>query len=96
MLTGFKDLKCALVGNIPTRAFSARLHALVADYSYEYEQTDDLPSLEKIIKDESYAAYTVTYPFKEAVIPYLDEISDTARRVRSVQVRAARLRFIVI
>lgn len=84
MLTGFKDLKCALVGNIPTRAFSARLHALVADYSYEYEQTDDLPSLEKIIKDESYAAYTVTYPFKEAVIPYLDEISDTARRVRSV------------
>ena len=84
MITGFKGRKYALVGNIPSRAFSTRLHGMIADYEYTYVETKDETALAGLLKDESYSGYTVTYPFKRTVIQYLDELSEEARRCGAV------------
>ncbi len=84
MITGFKDRKYALVGNIPSRAFSTRLHGMIADYEYVYTEIKDESSLAEVLSDESYSGFTVTYPFKRSVIPYLDELSEEARRCGAV------------
>ena len=84
MLTGFKDKKFALVGDIPSRAFSTRLHGMIADYDYSYIEAKDEKTLAALLRDESYSGYTVTYPFKRTVMPYLDEVSDEAQKIGAV------------
>ncbi|MBQ7669244.1 MAG: hypothetical protein IJS45_00815 [Clostridia bacterium] len=79
MLTGFKSKKYALLGNVPSRAFSTRLHGMLADYQYEYIPTAK-STLREIISDTSYDGFNITYPLKEAIIPYVTELSDAALR----------------
>lgn len=89
MLTGFKDKKFALIGNVPTRAFSIRLHGMLADYRYDYVSTPK-SSLKEIISDTSYDGFNITYPLKEAVMPYITEFSDAALRAGCVNAAVRR------
>ena len=83
MLTGFKDKKYAIIGDVKDRPIPARLHRMIADYSYEcipVKKSD----LKMTLKDESFDGFNLTYPLKSAVMPYLDETSETASRIGAV------------
>ena len=66
-----------------SHSFSREIHNMLFDYDYELcEVAED--QLDSFMKQHDFKAINVTIPYKEAVIPYLDEISDTARRIGAV------------
>ena len=75
--------KYGCIGKKLTHSFSKEIHSKLADYTYELiELTEEqLPSF---LTEKAFAAVNVTIPYKQAVIPYLDEVSDVARRVGAV------------
>lgn len=75
--------KYGCIGKRLTHSFSKEIHARLADYTYELIELseEELPSF---LTKKEFAAVNVTIPYKQAVIPYLDEISDVARRIGAV------------
>ena len=71
------------VGKKLTHSFSKEIHAKLADYTYELIELseEELPSF---LTRKEFCAVNVTIPYKQAVIPYLDELSDVARRIGAV------------
>ena len=71
------------IGKKLTHSFSKEIHARLADYTYELiELTEE--QLPAFMTQKAFAAVNVTMPYKQAVIPFLDEISDVARRIGAV------------
>ena len=72
-----------IIGKTLTHSFSKEIHERLADYEYERMELseDELPSF---LTERGFAAVNVTMPYKQTVIPYLDEISDVARRIGAV------------
>ena len=64
-------------------SFSAEIHALIGDYDYRLREVakDDL---DDFMRTRDFKGINVTIPYKKSVIPYLYEMSDTARRIGSV------------
>ena len=72
-----------LLGERLGHSFSPRLHALLG--GYEYGLTELPPTaLRAFFARRDFRGINVTIPYKQAVIPYLDTLSDTARRTGSV------------
>lgn len=71
------------IGERLTHSFSKIIHSQIADYNYELKEIakDDLDSF---MKAADFKAINVTIPYKQAVIPYLYEISDTAKKIGAV------------
>ncbi len=72
-----------LIGERLGHSHSKTLHYFLADYSYElwsmpYEAVDDF------MRNGSFDGMNVTIPYKKTVLPYLTEISDTAKRIGAV------------
>ena len=83
MITGKKILRCGLVGEKLSHSFSPQIHARLADYSYKlFEMSED--EVGAFIRGGEFDAVNVTIPYKKTVMPYLDEISDEALRIGSV------------
>ena len=72
-----------LLGQRLGHSYSPQLHALLADYSYDLWPTapQDVPAL---MRGRDFDGMNVTIPYKQAVMPYLDELGDAARRVGCV------------
>ena len=72
-----------LIGRTLGHSFSAkffsgkfRAEQIDADYNlFEIESIDMLPAL---VKERELEGFNVTIPYKESVIPYLDELSEEA------------------
>lgn len=64
-------------------SFSKIIHARLADYEYELRELTPC-ELDGFMKAKNFRAINVTIPYKQAVIPYLDEIDDIARRIGAV------------
>lgn len=76
-------MKYGLIGEHLKHSYSCEIHAQIADYEYELHEL--LPSgLGGFLKKREFNAINVTIPYKQDVIPYLDEISDTAKRIGAV------------
>lgn len=76
-------MEYGLIGEHLGHSYSREIHEIIADYSYELcELKPD--KLEAFLKKQDFCAVNVTIPYKQAVIPYLDEISDTAKRIGAV------------
>ncbi len=74
---------CGLIGEHLMHSYSCEIHAMLADYEYKLiELAPD--ELGKFLKSKSFDAINVTIPYKQAVIPYLDEISPTAKSIGAV------------
>ena len=71
------------IGKTLTHSFSKEIHARLADYAYELIELSE-EELGPFLTAKEFAAINVTIPYKQAVIPYLDEISDVARRIGAV------------
>ena len=76
-------MKYGLIGERLGHSFSKEVHAALASYEYELKEIahKDLPSF---MTNKSFNAINVTIPYKEAVIPFLDVISDEARSMGAV------------
>ncbi len=71
------------IGEHLSHSFSKEIHARLRDYSYELYEI--APSdVEAFIKTKKFNAINVTIPYKQTVIPYLDEISEQAKEIGAV------------
>lgn len=76
-------MKYGLIGERLGHSFSREIHAKIADY--EYELLELAPSeVGPFLEKKEFNAINVTIPYKETVIPYLDEISEDAKKIGSV------------
>ena len=71
------------IGKRLTHSFSRDIHARLADYKYELIELAE-EEIKPFFTEKSFEAVNVTIPYKETVIPYLDEISDIAKRIGAV------------
>jgi len=76
-------LHCGLLGRKLGHSYSPALHKLLADYEYLlYEREPE--QVEDFIKNGSWDALNVTIPYKKTVVPFMDELSEMARELGSV------------
>lgn len=74
-------MRCGLLGKTLAHSYSPQIHAQLADYSYElFERGED--EIAELLKKAD--GLNVTIPYKQTVMPYLDELSDTAKGIGSV------------
>ena len=83
MIIGKENFKCGLIGENLSHSFSPEIHSHLADYSYKlFEMSEN--EVECFLKTADFDAINVTIPYKKTVMPYLDEISDEALSIGSV------------
>jgi shikimate dehydrogenase len=76
-------MKCGLLGRKLGHSYSPAIHALLGDYEYSlYEKEPD--ELVSFLRESDWDGINVTMPYKQAVIPYLDELSNRAKKVGCV------------
>ena len=76
-------LKCGLLGQKLGHSYSPAIHGMLADYDYQLFEREP-EQLEDFLKNGGWDGINVTIPYKKAVLPYCAELSDTARRIGSV------------
>lgn len=72
-----------LIGEKLGHSFSREIHAKIASYPYQLVELAP-QELDRFMKKRKFTAINVTIPYKQAVIPYLDEIDENARRIGAV------------
>ncbi len=83
MIKGKQNIKCGLIGEKLSHSFSPQIHKKLADYSYtlfELEEKD----IQAFLNSDLFDSTNVTIPYKKTVMPFLDEISNEALRIGSV------------
>ena len=65
------------IGEHLVHSFSKEIHNKIGTYDYILREVarDDL---DRFMTERDFAAINVTIPYKQAVIPYLEEMSETA------------------
>lgn len=76
-------MKYGLIGEHLRHSFSKEIHEMIGFYEYELKEISN-GELDDFMRKKDFLAINVTIPYKEKVIPYLDEISDVARRIGAV------------
>lgn len=76
-------MKYGLIAEHLGHSFSKIIHSMLADYDYELcELAPD--ELDGFMTARGFSAINVTIPYKQAVIPYLDFVSEQARLIGAV------------
>ena len=76
-------MKYGCIGEKLAHSFSKEIHNLIADYDYELVEIEK-DDLKDFMLKKDFEAINVTIPYKEAVIPYLDEIDEPAKKIGAV------------
>ena len=71
------------IGKKLTHSFSKEIHAKLADYEYELIELNE-DKIEAFFREKNFSAINVTIPYKQTVIPYLDSLSNVAKRIGAV------------
>lgn len=72
-----------LLGGKLSHSYSPLIHSYLGSYEYKlYEKSPD--ELEEFLQSGSFDGLNVTIPYKKAVIPYCARLSDTAKKLGSV------------
>ncbi|MBR1456756.1 MAG: shikimate kinase, partial [Oscillospiraceae bacterium] len=75
--------RCGLLGEKLGHSYSPAIHAMLDDYAYPlYERSPE--ELDAFLRGGDWDGLNVTIPYKKTVLPYCDELSETARRIGSV------------
>lgn len=76
-------MKYGLIGEKLGHSFSKVVHSKIADYDYDLCEIsrDDI---DDFMKKRDFYGINVTIPYKQTVIPYLDEISEEAKSIGAV------------
>ena len=76
-------MRCGLLGEKLGHSYSPQIHAELGDYKYLlYEKAPD--EVEDFVRRGDWHGLNVTIPYKKTVIPFCDELSETARAIGSV------------
>lgn len=78
-----KKLRYGLIGEKLTHSFSKIIHEELCDYTYDLIEIAP-EKLDDFMRQRDFAAINVTIPYKEAVIPYLYEIDEQAKKIGAV------------
>ena len=78
-----KPARYGLLGRKLGHSFSPYLHRKFGGYEYALMEREP-EQLEDFLKNGGFRAVNVTIPYKKDVLPYLDEVSDLAQRIGSV------------
>ncbi|MBR4836668.1 MAG: shikimate dehydrogenase, partial [Clostridia bacterium] len=75
-------MKYGLIGEKLGHSFSKEIHERLG---YDYELCEVAPeALDGFMKAKNFEGINVTIPYKQAVIPYLDEIDEVASEIGAV------------
>ncbi len=72
-----------LVGEKLGHSFSPEIHGALGDYGYSLIEVPK-NEIDSFFEKRDFSGINVTIPYKETVIPHLDEISDAAREIGAV------------
>lgn len=72
-----------LIGNPLSHSYSKELHALMSSDPYDLVELQP-DELSRFFAERKFSAVNVTIPYKQAVIPYLDELDGSAKEIGSV------------
>lgn len=72
-----------LIGKKLGHSFSKEIHNQLADYDYQLIELD-AEEFPRFMKEKQFDGINVTIPYKEAVIPYLDQLDKSAEAIGSV------------
>ena len=78
-----KKQKFALIGKTLKHSYSKTIHNLLGDYSYDLVELEEGKVKDFVLKKE-YQGYNITIPYKQTVIPYLDEVDKSALDIGAV------------
>ena len=76
-------MEYGLIGGKLMHSYSCEIHEAIADYRYELMELKP-DEVEPFLKEHAFCGINVTIPYKETVIPYLDEISEEAEKIGAV------------
>lgn len=76
-------MKYGLIAQKLSHSFSKEIHGKLFDYEYQLRELAP-EDVDAFMRQREFTAINVTLPYKETVIPYLDEISETARSIGAV------------
>lgn len=76
-------MKYGLIGEKLGHSYSKLIHEKLADYIYDLIPLDN-EEFEAFMAKKDFTAINVTIPYKQKVIPYLDELHETAKAVGAV------------
>ena len=57
---------------------------MLTQYSYDVFDLKEISEVEEIFQDPALIGFNVTIPYKEKILPYLDELSDEAAQIGAV------------
>ncbi len=75
--------KYGCIGKKLTHSFSKEIHSRLADYKYELIELDE-EEIKPFFEKKDFEAINVTIPYKQTVIPFLDSVSEIAKRIGAV------------
>ncbi len=76
-------MKYGLIGEKLTHSFSKEIHTLINEYSYELKEISK-ENLKDYITSKEFKGINVTIPYKEEVIPFLDQVDEHAQKIGAV------------
>ncbi len=76
-------MEYGLIGEHLGHSFSKEIHEMLGLYKYELKEVSQ-DDFDQFMKTKDFKAINVTIPYKEKVIPYLDEISPQAKKIKAV------------
>ncbi len=76
-------MRYGLIGARLSHSFSGQLHALFGKYDYALQELTP-EELGPFLMRRDFSGLNVTMPYKQAVIPYLDELSEAAEEIGAV------------
>ena len=76
-------MKFGCIGEHLPHSFSKEIHEKIASYAYEIKEIAP-QDLDAFMIERDFQGINVTIPYKEKVIPYLDFISDSAKKIGAV------------
>ena len=84
------QMKLGLIGKNISYSFSKNYFEnkfkklFLKNHTYDIFDLNDIADVEQVFKNENLTGLNVTIPFKEKIIPYLDELSDEAEKIGAV------------
>ena len=76
-------MRFGLLGRKLGHSYSPQIHALLGDYEYPlYEKEPE--DIEAFMTSNDFDGMNVTIPYKETVMPYMSQLSETAQKIGSV------------
>ena len=75
--------KYGCIGKKLTHSFSKDIHSQLADYKYELIELAE-EEIQPFFEKKEFEAINVTIPYKQTVIPYLNSVSEIAKRIGAV------------